>query len=448
MKPKISIVIRTKNEERWILKCLEQINKQTFRDFEIILVDNNSTDKTVQKATIAGVKKIFVIKNFLPGKALNLGIKKSLGEYIVCLSAHCIPTNKDWLKNLIKNFKLESNVAGVYGRQEPMEFSKDSDKRDLFLVFGLDRKVQIKDSFFHNANSIIKKSIWEKFKFDEKITNIEDRLWGEKIIQSGYKIIYEPSASVFHHHGIHQDGNQVRLRNVVNIIQSYSKNFSQGNLDPKKLNIIAIIPSKGPLKKNGKDFLIRHTIKEAKKSKFIKKVIVSTDNKQTRNFAIKNGAECPFLRPKKLSMGNVNLRTVQKFSLSELERNKIFPDLIIHLEETYPFRDKDLIDQAIKVLLKNGYDTVIAAKEEKGWLWKEDTNGYLRIEEGDIPEKIKKKTYLGLHGICCVTYPEFVRNGSLIGKNIGLFPLKNHLSIIEIRDNETFKKFSKILKKY
>ncbi len=448
MKPIISIVIRTKNEERWILKCLEQINKQTFRDFEIILVDNNSTDKTVQKAIIAGVKKIFVIKNFLPGKALNLGIKKSLGEYIVCLSAHCIPTNKDWLKNLIKNFKLESNVAGVYGRQEPMEFSKDSDKRDLFLVFGLDRKVQIKDSFFHNANSIIKKSIWENIKFDEKITNIEDRLWGEKIIQSGYKIIYEPSASVFHHHGIHQDGNQVRLRNVVNIIQSYSKNFSQGNLDPKRLNIVAIIPSKGPLKKNGKDVLIRHTINKAKKSKFIKKVIVSTDNKQTRNFAIKNGAECPFLRPKKLSMSNVNLRTVQKFSLSELERNKIFPDLIIHLEETYPFRDKDLIDQAIKVLLKNGYDTVIAAKEEKGWLWKEDTNGYFKIEEGDIPQKIKKKTYLGLHGICCVTYPEFIRNGSLIGKNIGLFPLKNHLSIIEIRDNETYKKFGKILKKY
>ena len=60
------------------------------------------------------------------------------------------------------------------------------------------------------------------------------------------------------------------------------------------------------------------------------------------------------------------------------------------MEETYPFRDKDLIDQAIKVLLKNGYDTVIAAKEEKGWLWKENTNGYLRIEEGDIPEKLKK----------------------------------------------------------
>ena len=448
MKVKISIIIRTKNEERWILKCLEQIKKQTLKNYEIILVDNNSTDKTVEKAYLAGVKKIFFIKKFLPGKALNLGIKKSIGEYIVCLSAHCIPTNKNWLKNLIKNFELEKNVAGVYGRQEPMEFSRDADKRDLFLVFGLDRKVQVKDSFFHNANSIIKKSVWKKIKFDEKISNIEDRLWGEKVIQSGYKLIYEPSASVFHHHGIHQDGNQSRLRNVINIIQSYSKNFTQGNLDPKKLNIVAIIPTKGSPKRNGKKLLIKHTIEEAKNSKFIKKIIVSTDNKETKRFAIKNGAECPFLRPKKLSFDEVNLRTVQKFSLAELEKKRIFPDLIVHLEETYPFRDKDLIDNTIKVLLKNGYDTVIAAKEEKGWLWKESANGYFRIEEGDIPGKIKKKTFLGLHGLCCVTYPEFVRNGLLIGKNIGLFPVRNHLSIIEIRNNDAYKKFGKILKKY
>ena len=209
-----------------------------------------------------------------------------------------------------------------------------------------------------------------------------------------------------------------------------------------------MIPSKGPLKKNGKDVLIKHTIDRAKKSKYIKKIIVSTDNIETKKFSIQHGAECPFIRPKKFSFGDVNLRTVQKFTLTELEKIRIFPDLIVHLEETYPFRDKDIIDDAIKILLKNGYDTVIAAKEEKGWLWKENLNGYFRIEEGDIPEKLKKKTYLGLHGICCVTYPEFVRESQLIGKHIGLLPVKNHLSIIEIRNNETYKKFSKILKKH
>ena len=72
MKPKISIIIRTKNEERWILKCLEQIKKQTFKEYEIILVDNNSTDKTVEKASLVGVKKILVINSFLPYDLINV----------------------------------------------------------------------------------------------------------------------------------------------------------------------------------------------------------------------------------------------------------------------------------------------------------------------------------------------------------------------------------------
>ena len=55
--PKVSIIIRTKNEERWISKCLKAIRKQKFQDYEIILVDNNSNDKTVEKAKLEGVKK-------------------------------------------------------------------------------------------------------------------------------------------------------------------------------------------------------------------------------------------------------------------------------------------------------------------------------------------------------------------------------------------------------
>ena len=45
----VSIIIRTKNEERWISQCLDAIFKQTYKNFEIILVDNYSNDKTVEK---------------------------------------------------------------------------------------------------------------------------------------------------------------------------------------------------------------------------------------------------------------------------------------------------------------------------------------------------------------------------------------------------------------
>ena len=49
-KPKVSIIIRTKNEERWISPCLEAIHTQKYKDFEVIIVDNDSTDRTVIKA--------------------------------------------------------------------------------------------------------------------------------------------------------------------------------------------------------------------------------------------------------------------------------------------------------------------------------------------------------------------------------------------------------------
>ena len=50
MSKKCSIIIRTKNEERWILLCLATVYSQTYKNFEVIIVDNDSTDKTIEKS--------------------------------------------------------------------------------------------------------------------------------------------------------------------------------------------------------------------------------------------------------------------------------------------------------------------------------------------------------------------------------------------------------------
>ena len=78
--PLVSIIVRTKNEDFWIGKCLNEIYNQKYKNFEVILVDNNSNDKTISivKKNFPKVKIInYKSKNFLPGKSLNLGIKKS-----------------------------------------------------------------------------------------------------------------------------------------------------------------------------------------------------------------------------------------------------------------------------------------------------------------------------------------------------------------------------------
>ena len=198
--PLVSIIVRTKNEERWIGHCLSGIATQSIKDYEIILVDNNSDDNSVKIAK-KYTDKIINVTEFLPGKAINEGIKASSGKIIVIISGHCIPKNNMWLKYLIEPLENDSSglLAGVYGRQEPLSSSSALDKRDLTVVFGLDERIQKKDSFFHNANSALTRKMWKKFPFDETTTNIEDRLWGSEVIKNGYHIFYTPHSSVYHY---------------------------------------------------------------------------------------------------------------------------------------------------------------------------------------------------------------------------------------------------------
>jgi|SaaInlStandDraft_6_1057023.scaffolds.fasta_scaffold07962_4 rhamnosyltransferase len=436
--PLCSIIIRTKNEERWISACLSAVYEQTYNNFEVIIVDNDSVDKTIDNVRKFPISKILNISEYLPGKSLNIGIKEAAGDYIVCLSGHCIPINNQWLEFLVDAIIENENYAGVYGRQEPMSFSSDADKRDLLLTFGLDKRIQIKDSFFHNANSIIRKKYLDEVPFDDNITNIEDRIWAQKIIEKGCNIVYEPKASVYHYHGIHQDGDQERCTNIVKIIENFSKDeFSSGSINPEKLRINALIPVKGrPIYLGGVP-QIKYTIDAAKNSKYIDKVFVITDDKETMELAYSFGAECPFKRPDNLSKKYVSLEAVFQYAIESLEGYGVLSDLVVTLEPTFPFRQSGLIDNIIDHTLSKGLDSVIAAISENGSIWREGDDSYTRIDSGDSPRAYKEKTLIGLRGVCCVTHPVFLRNGRILGDKVGLYEVDNQLCSIEIRDNKT-----------
>ena len=140
----VSIIIRGKNEEDWLGLCLKSIHEQTFKDFEIIYVDNESDDASIQIAKEYAVDKIKKIKKFLPGNAINQGIQASKGKYIAIISAHCIPKDKFWLKRLVSSIK-KKDIAGVYGRQAPLESTSSDDARDLLITFGNEDRIQTKE---------------------------------------------------------------------------------------------------------------------------------------------------------------------------------------------------------------------------------------------------------------------------------------------------------------
>lgn len=433
----VSIIIRTKNEERWITSCLKSVFKQEYDNFEVIIVDNESSDRTIKKAKEFPVK-VIKIKEFFPGKAINDGIRISNGDYIVCLSGHCIPVNNKWLGNLIEDLK-DKNVAGVYGKQEPLSFTSDLDKRDLLTVFGKDKKVQIKDSFFHNANSAFKRKLWDMYPFDENLSNIEDRVWGEIIISKGYNLIYEPSASVYHWHGINQDLNPERAKNIVRILEGLgSIELNSYNQDPENLKILAVIPVRGKSRSmNGKS-LIEKTILSAQSSKFITDIVVATDNKETASLAFKMGAEAPFLRPDNLSEGYIDIFEVVEYTMNQLEKDNRSYDIVILLEEIYPFRPDGLIDKMIIKLINEGYDTVVAGRSEVRGIWSKTSKNIELLDSKEnlsMPSALKEsRNIIGLLGMCCVTHSASLRNSIIFSGKVGIMEISDPFALVSARN--------------
>lgn len=121
-------------------------------------------------------------------------------------------------------------------------------------------------------------------------------------------------------------------------------------------------------KKNIKELagapLISYTIKAAKKSEFITRVIVSTDSEEIADVATKYGAEVPFLRPAELATDDakaidVYLYTIERLNLENDEQINEFLVLL----PTSPLRNYMDIDQAIKIFKKKNADSVISVTE-------------------------------------------------------------------------------------
>src|SRR3989344_8712585 len=114
--PLISVIITTKNEEDVISNILESINKQTYRNFEIILIDNQSSDRTLNIAK-KYTKKVFT-KGPERSAQRNFGVEKARGEYVLILDADMVLTQKV-LEEAVKLFKMEKEAGAVVIHAQP-----------------------------------------------------------------------------------------------------------------------------------------------------------------------------------------------------------------------------------------------------------------------------------------------------------------------------------------
>lgn len=191
MTPSLSVVIRNKNEAPYLRQVLAALAQQDY-PHEVILVDNDSTDESREVAKGYGVE-IVPITNFTYGRALNKGIARARGEYIILLSAHSLPIGPYFLRTAVAPL-IDPQVAAV---------------RCLYAAKGGQmsnwlnpKRLTAADDYYSHgplaSGCALRRAAWEKIPFPEDVTAAEEKFWAYEVLKAGYTI-YSPAPAVYHY---------------------------------------------------------------------------------------------------------------------------------------------------------------------------------------------------------------------------------------------------------
>lgn len=175
----VSIIITTKNEADRLPYLLKSLKDQTFRDFEVILVDNNSSDKTRALAKRSGCR-VFV-KGPERSTQRNFGVFKSRGEYVLILDADMILTNRI-LESCNEVVKSKPYFGALIIPEKSFGVGFWSKCKEF------EREFYVGDETIE-APRFFKKSVFKEFNgYDERITGPEDYDLPLRMRKKGVKI--------------------------------------------------------------------------------------------------------------------------------------------------------------------------------------------------------------------------------------------------------------------
>ena len=208
--PKVSIIIVNYNGKELLQKCLDSLLKVNYDNFEIILVDNNSTDGTVEFIT-KNYPSLIIIKldsNKGFAEPNNVAAKISKGKYLLFLNNDTVVT-PNFISEMVKVMETDKKIAVCQSLLLKPDGSVDSsgDFIDhLGVVYNSKTKIdEIREvSSARGASMLVRSDIFEKLDgFDQKffITFEDvDLCWRSWIL--GYRVLIIPTSIVYHEGGI------------------------------------------------------------------------------------------------------------------------------------------------------------------------------------------------------------------------------------------------------
>lgn len=182
-----SVIVRVKDEATTLERTLRSLKAQTVQA-EIIVVDSGSRDGSLEIARRYCDRLLKLpSQEFTYGRSLNLGAQNASAPVHFALSAHCWPQRDDWIALALRHYG-RADVAGTGsddrlpdGRPLDSPFFQDAAHLRANPTWG-----------FSNHASSWRASVWREFPFDESLDYAEDREWAFRVLDAGWKIVFDP----------------------------------------------------------------------------------------------------------------------------------------------------------------------------------------------------------------------------------------------------------------
>jgi len=201
-RPLVSIITPVYNSGRYLRECLGSILNSSYRKFEVIVVDDGSTDDSLEIAESFGINVIKLDGRNGPAAARNRGAKEARGDLLLFVDADVV-IKKDSIARIVDDFFDQPQVAAVFGSydDEPAAADFFSQYKNLLHHFVHQQGRSEAATFWAGCGAIRKEVFLELDGFDQeryKAPSIEDIELGYRMVQKGLRIFLDKKLQVKH----------------------------------------------------------------------------------------------------------------------------------------------------------------------------------------------------------------------------------------------------------
>lgn len=194
--PRVSVVMPVRNEEQYIAMAVRSIGRQNYPQelIDVIVVDNGSTDGSVQAATAAGAK-VVVKTNCRVGAVRNEGARISAGQVLAFLDSDC-EAGPDWLRKAVELLNSNEGIGAVGGMYRTPVHATWVER-----VWAPNRELRSEDvDFLACSGLIVARGTFERLNgFDERLEAAEDDDFSRRVRGLRLRVMSVPECAVVHH---------------------------------------------------------------------------------------------------------------------------------------------------------------------------------------------------------------------------------------------------------